>query len=190
MSIPKRLIKIIPKGLIIKFIKRSQFVKENVIYGGTGRERILVKLLKKYYKSTLYRDWNLKEEQPHFYNQQAGIFITLFGNEDKGIDSIYRGFYSAEVIGDGDILLDIGCGDGFFTKRFFSSRCRHIDAIDIEKSAIHAAQSYNAHEKIKYYLLDAVKSPFPRDDYDVIVWDGALGHFGKDTTHLMLKNCK
>ena len=32
-----------------------------------------------------------------------------------------------------------------------------------------------------------MKSPFPRDDYDVIVWDGALGHFGKDTTHLMLK---
>jgi cyclopropane fatty-acyl-phospholipid synthase-like methyltransferase len=31
---------------------------------------------------------------------------------------------------EGSRLLDIGCGDGFFTKRFFATRCAHIDTVD------------------------------------------------------------
>jgi hypothetical protein len=35
--------------------------------------------------------------------------------------------------------------------------------------------------------LDAVKDSFPHERYDVIVWDGALGHFSDDVTQYMLQ---
>jgi SAM-dependent methyltransferase len=90
------------------------------------------------------------------------------------------------VVQPNDQLLDIGCGDGFFTKRFLSTRCRKVDAVDIEPSAIESAALYNSAPNITYYLLDAVNEPFPSDQYDVIAWDGAVGHFAKETTDLVL----
>jgi SAM-dependent methyltransferase len=82
--------------------------------------------------------------------------------------------------------LDIGCGDGYFDRRFFGPRCAAVDAIDIETSAIDHARSHNAHPNVEYSVRDAVELPFPRDSYDVVVWDGALGHFPPETTQRML----
>ena len=90
------------------------------------------------------------------------------------------------VIRAGDALLDIGCGDGFFTRRFFAARAAQIDAIDIEPSAIATAQAAHSAPNIAYRLLDATASAFPRPRYDVVVWDGALGHFDPATTASML----
>jgi 2-polyprenyl-3-methyl-5-hydroxy-6-metoxy-1,4-benzoquinol methylase len=101
-----------------------------------------------------------------------------------------RGFYVSELLRQGDKLLDIGCGDGFFTRRFFAKRCASIDAVDIEPDAIHSAHRENASTNIRYYLLDAVAKPFPGEQYDVIVWDGALGHFAQGATHVMLAKIK
>jgi hypothetical protein len=58
--------------------------------------------------------------------------------------------------------------------------------VDIEPSAINSARLYNHAPNIAYHLLDAVNEPFPSDKYDVIVWDGAIGHFAKETTDLVL----
>jgi SAM-dependent methyltransferase len=84
------------------------------------------------------------------------------------------------------VLLDIGCGDGFFASRFFAPRCSAVDAIDIEPSAIRHARAHNAHPRIAYSVRDAVDQPFPRERYDAVVWDGALGHFSPETTHRVL----
>jgi 2-polyprenyl-3-methyl-5-hydroxy-6-metoxy-1,4-benzoquinol methylase len=94
-----------------------------------------------------------------------------------------RGFFVADLLRDGDRLLDIGCGDGFFTNRFFAARCTHIDAIDNDAEAIRAACARHRASNITYALLDAAAQPFPNTRYDVIVWDGAIGH------SLMCKLC-
>ena len=87
---------------------------------------------------------------------------------------------------DGDRVLDIGCGDGFFARRFFAAHGARVDAIDIEPGAITHAERHNSAPQIRYFLKDAVGEPFPSDAYDVVVWDGALGHFSPDTTDRML----
>jgi 2-polyprenyl-3-methyl-5-hydroxy-6-metoxy-1,4-benzoquinol methylase len=167
--------------------RRLAYLKESVIGGGKIRESILIRLLGRYYAGKFRREWVLGSEEPHFFSQRIGLFAFAFGESGSGPYGFTRGFLSAEVLRDGDRLLDIGCGDGFFTKRFFSARCAHIDAIDIEPSAIAEAQAVNNSPKINYQILDAVNQPFPGDQYDVIVWDGALGHFSADTTHRMLE---
>ena len=166
--------------------RRLAYIKESVVGGGKLRESILIRLLRRHYTSKFRRQWELGSEEPHFFSQRIGLSAFAFGESAPGPYGFSRGFFSAEVLRDGDRLLDIGCGDGFFTKRFFSARCASIDAIDIEPSAIAEAESVNSSPKINYQLIDAVNQPFPGDQYDVIVWDGALGHFSADTTHHML----
>jgi SAM-dependent methyltransferase len=85
-----------------------------------------------------------------------------------------------------DILLDIGTGSGFFPSRFFSSKVKYIDAIDIEKSAIDYAKKYNYANNINFTHQDAVSTAFPKKKYNVIVWDGAIGHFHLEAINEML----
>ena len=165
-------------------------LKESALWGGFRRESALVKLLNRYYFSLYRRQWELSTEEPHFFSQRIGFFKFAFAENGFGPYSFYRGFFGSEVVQPNDQLLDIGCGDGFFTKRFLSIRCKRVDAVDIEPSAIESAKLYNSAPNITYYLLDAVKEPFPSDKYDVIAWDGALGHFAKETTNHVLAKIK
>jgi SAM-dependent methyltransferase len=170
--------------------RRLAYCREAVLGGGRFREFMLVKLLGQHYRSTFRRRWVLSPEPPHFFDQRIGFFDLGFGNGGKGPYSFYRGFFSSDVMRYGDRLLDIGCGDGFFTRRFYGERCAHIDAVDIEPTAIAAARSCNRAPNITYHVSDAVKDPFPGDAYNVIVWDGALGHFSADTTAHMLRKIR
>jgi SAM-dependent methyltransferase len=166
--------------------KRVRFGLECLWGGGALRERLLLSLLGQHYRSVFRREWKYRDEPPHFNQHRGGIFQMAFGKQVIGPEGWYRGIFSSEVIRDGDDLLDIGCGDGFFSARYYSHKCRHIDAVDIEPSAIRAARTWHSRPNIEYHLLDAVHQPFPRDRYDVVVWDGALGHFSADVTDRML----
>ena len=122
--------------------------------------------------------WQYSAEPPHFFSQQINL-IRMLGDTQSGAGWLLRGVYAWEIIKEGDTVLDIGCGDGFFTKHFLSAKAKHVDAVDIDASAIHEANSRNSSSKIAYHMLDAAKQPFPRKRYDVIVWDGAIGHFDR-----------
>ena len=163
---------------------------EKLIYLNGISEFIAVKWLLRIYESQFRLDWEFSKIPPHFYNHRIGMSQLTFGEKVYGPYTYYRGFFASQVIQEGDTLLDIGCGDGFFTKRFFSIKCNHIDGVDIEPSAIHSALRNNGAENIKYHLLDAVAKDFPEREYNVIVWDGAIGHFSPKTLETMLQKIK
>ena len=150
---------------------------ETILYGGNLREVFLVRLLGTLHRSQYRREWIFfSDEPPHFYNQRWNGYEFTYG-KSRNPYSFLRGFLACEILRDGDHLLDIGCGDGFFASAFFSARCQHIDSIDIDRSAIETAKRLNRSPKIDFHLLDVVRQPFPSERYDVIVWDGAIGHF-------------
>ena len=163
-----------------------QLIIERLIYFGGISEHIAAKWLLRIYQSKFRLDWEFSKIPPHFYNHKMGIAQFVFGKLTYGPYPYYRGFYASQVIQDGDNLLDIGCGDGFFTKRFFSTKCAHVDGIDIEPSAIRCAEKENNANNVSYHLLDAVEMDFPQREYEVIVWDGAIGHFSPDTLDTVL----
>lgn len=165
---------------------KLRYGAELVVGGSSLRECVLLWLLGSHYESRFRRDWRFSAEPPHFFNHRLGIFRFAFGPTCPGPQSLYRGVFSSELVRPGDCLLDIGCGDGFLTQRFLAPRCAHVDALDIEPSAIAAARRRHGSPHIHYHLVDAVANPFPRERYDVIVWDGALGHFAAETTDKML----
>lgn len=167
--------------------KKVLTLAERVLFGGKMTEQVLSKLLNLHYKSRFRREWLWSQEAPHFFSHRIGFFDFVYGEASGGPYPYYRGFFVSELLQNNDKLLDIGCGDGFFTKRFYAKRCSLVDAIDIEADAIDAARTMNAASNINYHLLDAVQQPFPSKSYDIVVWDGALGHFAPGTTHIMLE---
>ncbi|MGD0948046.1 MAG: class I SAM-dependent methyltransferase [Candidatus Binatia bacterium] len=175
-------------------VRRSLFgiatLLETLLYGGTRREALLVRLLGALHRSQFRREWHLSLKTPHFYNQRWNGFEFTYGRS-RSPYGFFRGFLASEVIRDGDCLLDIGCGDSFFSNSFFSEKCRHIDAIDVDAFAIETARRLNSSPKIRFHILDAVRNSFPSECYDVIVWDGAIGHFSQsDTFRVLEKICR
>jgi SAM-dependent methyltransferase len=163
--------------------KLLQFL-ETLLWGGRFRRSLTRKLLLSQYKSKFRHDWIWANEPPHFSDNEH--YESTFENPSNSAYLFYRGLLTAEILKQGDKLLDIGCGDGFYNYRFYSHKCKSIDAIDIESSAITYAKQYNSSENINYVLQDAVNQPFPSKKYDVIAWDGAIGHFPPETTTKML----
>jgi SAM-dependent methyltransferase len=157
---------------------------ERAVWGDLRRERLLLALLRRHYESVYRRQWFLAAEPPHYFDHRIGSFAFATGAGHPY--SYYRGFFAGEIVHDGDVLLDIGCGDGFFARRFFAPKCAHVDGIDVDRGAVEHASRLNGAPNITYFLIDAVTDPFPRKRYDVIVLDGALGHFSSAASAVLL----
>jgi SAM-dependent methyltransferase len=157
---------------------------EPVLWGGRRREKVLLWLLGKHYESLFRRQWTLASEAPHFFDHRIDGFALV--GDGAAPFPLYRGYLAAEIVREGDLVLDIGCGDGYFTRRFFAPRSANVDGIDVEESAIEHATLFNAAPNVRYKRADAVAEPFPRAAYDVVVWDGAIGHFPPEATSRML----
>lgn len=157
--------------------------------GGPLTERLLLSLLAAYYRRRFRKQWRSGKEGPHFEEQRIFMFDFVFARDARfpGASPFYRGFWSAELVRDGDSVLDIGCGDGFFSARFLAERASRVDALDVDPLAVRTAQTQNALRNVSFFCRDAVNSPFPQSRYDAIVWDGALGHFAPDAADRMLR---
>lgn len=157
---------------------------------GIRREKILVDLLDTHFQLKHRLDWELSREAPHFYDFRSGVFALGFGDAPPSSHTLDRAAMARDTFADGDRVLDIGCGDGFFTRRFYSDRASRIDAIDIEDSAVAHAGRHHAHPKINYVKCDAVAEAFPSQTYDAVIWNGALGHFSKADTAIVLRKIR
>src|SRR6185503_8358501 len=157
--------------------------------GGEWVESLLIRLLKHHYKFKSKREWEyvILDELPHFTNHRLSYFNFAYNDNPVTAMGMARAFFTAEILNSDDIVLDIGCGDGFITNRFIANRCKRVDGIDIEPTAIKFANKHNKQKNVVYYLADAVETPFPNNQYDVIVWDGAIGHFDPATTGKMMQ---
>jgi 2-polyprenyl-3-methyl-5-hydroxy-6-metoxy-1,4-benzoquinol methylase len=87
-----------------------------------------------------------------------------------------RGILPRKHMMDGCTVLDLFCGDGFFSRYFYATIAGHIDAVDKDPKAISHARRWHSHSKVNYVVGDAVKEGFPRPHYDVIVWFEGVEH--------------
>lgn len=180
------------RSRIARVVRRSASPRlldaaERFVFGSELRRTICSAILKGYFQSERRRHWVWQADgEPHFSKHDALFFDLFLGETDQAVYNLTRAFLVAEVIKDGDVVLDIGCGDGGFTRRFYAPRAAAVDAIDVEASAIATARKRNSHPNIRYVQTNAVTDPFPRAIYDVIVFDGAIGHFSADDAKALL----
>jgi len=157
--------------------KRILAAVERVLFGGDARERALVRLLAIHYRSRFRRAWRYRADPPHFFQKRIGWFLSGFDSESIGAYPFTAGFLNSALIQRGDSVLDIGCGDGFYPRQFYAERAAHVDAIDVDEEALREARKHHPAPNITYSRMNAVTDAFPRTQYDLVMWDGALGHF-------------
>lgn len=100
---------------------------------------------------------------------------------------IERGIFSLMAMRPKARVLELCCGDGFYTWHFFSARAAKVLAVDIDSHVIKSAQSKYSRDNIEFRVIDIIKN-MPDGIYDNIVWDSALEYFeAKEISALMMK---
>ena len=74
-------------------------------------------------------------------------------------------------------VLDIGCGDGFFTIRFWDlAQPRSMVGLDPAGHAITVANTNKGNRPVQFLVGDAHQLPFPDDSFDLALLQGVLHH--------------
>jgi ubiquinone/menaquinone biosynthesis C-methylase UbiE len=86
----------------------------------------------------------------------------------------------------GRLVLDLGCGDGFYTARIWDiGRPRGLVALDAAEAAVRVAASKLGGRPVRYLAADGHRLPFRDDTFDVVLLQSILHH--DDTPEDMVK---
>jgi SAM-dependent methyltransferase len=100
-----------------------------------------------------------------------------------------RGVFNNLVMKPDAVLLELCCGDGFFTRHFYAGRAGRVVAVDANAEALAHARRHNAADNIVYLSCD-IRSGLPEGPFDNVVWDSALHHFTKEEIGQILGELK
>lgn len=77
----------------------------------------------------------------------------------------------------GRSVLDVGCGDGFYTLRYWDiGRPRALAGVDAASRAIEVANASRGDRPIRFEVGDAHRLPYPDDSFDLVLVQSILHH--------------
>ncbi|HET7086162.1 MAG TPA: class I SAM-dependent methyltransferase [Rhizomicrobium sp.] len=120
------------------------------------------------------RQWRLGARVPHYFDP----FIDLYWKWEKTRNpmSWERGIFGLLAMKPGCRQLDLCCGEGFHTHRFYSGRAGSIVAMDYNRDAIALARRKFQAPNIDYRCGD-IRSQMPQGPFDNITWDAGIEYF-------------
>ena len=139
-----------------------------------------------HYKQLFQSVYGGGKQSPAWFDHRIDLYYTWPNN----LFWLERGILPRKYMSDGCTVLDLFCGDGFYSRYFYSTIAGHVDAVDKDPNAITHAKRWHSHPKINYVVLDAVKQDFPRSRYDVIVWFEAIEHLNETEYAVVVKRIK
>jgi len=139
----------------------------------------IIQLLQYFFARLLFlRDWEFEVMgRPQFFKHAVDLASWPFEQSRWGFTA--RGVYARQIMHRGCKVLDICCGDGFYSSMFFSDVANKVDAVDFDAYAIDYARAYYRRANVEYYQLDITRQLFPSTNYDVVVWNAAICYFSK-----------
>lgn len=139
-------------------------------------------LVKSYYQKRLNDVWCCADH-PVWFDHEVDYHLW-----PKNLFWLERGVYGRMVMRPGCRVLDLCCGDGYYSDAWYSTIASSIDACDNDEGALRFASQKHANPKINYHRVDILTEPFPRPEYDVITWFEAIEHFSEEQiVHLLRK---
>jgi ubiquinone/menaquinone biosynthesis C-methylase UbiE len=100
-----------------------------------------------------------------------------------------RGIFSLLAIKQGASVLDICCGDGFYTNYFYSIRAGSVVALDIDPDAIRSANRNSLLSNVKFVVAD-ILTQLPDSKFNNIIWDSGLEYFSEFEIHQVMQDIK
>ncbi len=77
----------------------------------------------------------------------------------------------------GRSVLDVGCGDGFYTVRYWDQgKPRRYTAVDAAGEAVRVARQRAADRSIDFSVVDGTQLPYRDDSFDVVLLQSILHH--------------
>lgn len=78
---------------------------------------------------------------------------------------------------EGRVVLDMACGDGFYTVRFWDQgRPRIMVALDAAEEAVVRARRRAGHTTVRFAVCDAHQTPFKQGRFDLVLLQSVLHH--------------
>lgn len=115
---------------------------------------------------------SLASRRPHQFDHRLDEF-----DWPERIFWVERGVLGRFHLPPGAKVLDLCCGDGYFSDCFWSPSAGHIDAIDRDPEALALARARHTKANIDYRCLDVVRDELPCSDYDLVCFFEAIAHF-------------
>jgi SAM-dependent methyltransferase len=117
-------------------------------------------------------EWGV--DNPEYFDHE----IDMYAHWRKSRNSLplERGVWSSFALQGGGSTLDLCCGDGFYTKMFYSLRSKHVVGVDFDKEAIFWARLNHAAPNVAYLVGD-IRHDIPDGPFNNVIWDAAVEHF-------------
>src|SRR5690242_8022901 len=109
------------------------------------------------------------------FNRDAENHGGYLYTATDSLSSVFATSRSTETVLDvgrfaGRSVLDIGCGDGYYTLRFWDyGKPRSMIGLDAASSAIEVANRNKGTRPIEFQVGDAHHLPYPDDSFDLVL---------------------
>lgn len=117
-------------------------------------------------------EWGV--DNPEYFDHE--IDLNYYWPATRNSLPMERGVWSSFALKEGGSTLDLCCGDGFYSKMFYSLRSSTVTALDFDPEAIRWAKRNHKAPNVTYILGD-IRSDIPDGPFDNIIWDAAVEHF-------------
>lgn len=132
-------------------------------------------------KSELQKRWD-----NFWHKEKRGRFIHISWSKKRVLNILNR------YIKEGMIILDAGCGSGFFSSYFISKNCNTY-SLDYSQEAMMITKKQTQNRATEYIyrnLLDKNLDVDYSKRFDIIFSDGLFEHFSLDEQDKLLRNFK
>jgi SAM-dependent methyltransferase len=124
----------------------------------------------------------LDTEQTEAFNRDAasqGGYVYTTSNKLSSQLATQRSTRVIAEIGAfaGRFILDVGCGDGFYSARLFDiGHPRKLIGVDVAAKAIEVANANKQDRAMEFHVGDAHSLPYPDNSFDMVLVQSILHH--------------
>jgi spermidine synthase len=132
--------------------------------------------------------WGMKPT-PNWFDHNIDVYWKLWKKSDSSW--LERGVLNSLCLAGGN-ALELTCGDGFYTSRFYAAKLNSMVACDRDPKAIESARKYSRASNVSYVVAD-ILTEIPSGKFHNVVWDFGFpwcNHFSSPQVDAIVAQCK
>lgn len=130
-----------------------------------------------------FLQWRIARKSPAWFDHDLDLYWKWRASRNPNIWQ--RGILGLFAMRPGAQVLDLCCGDGFYSYYFYSGRAGRIIAMDYDTAAIRHARKNQQAPNIEYRQGD-IRSEMPDGEFDNVCWDAGIEYFTLPETEALL----